>query len=471
MNQQAAISQETTQTFSSPFPIQLRSWFLPISGAAAFGALYLTSLHSYLLFHSIAEIFGIVISCGIFMLALNSRRFVRNDYFTFLGIAYLFVAVFNLLHTLGYNGMGVFPDSERYLAIQLWIAGCYIESLSLLVAPWFLRNRLPIRLVLAIYLLVTILLIESIFVWRVFPDCVIREISLTDFRVFSECMICLVLVGAAIVLTRNRKELHSEVYWLLIGAIGLTTLSELAYTLITRSRIPSLIGHFLEITSYYLLYRALIVTGLTRPYEVLFRNLKQSEEALKFTRFSVDHADLFIFWVSAGGDLIDVNNTACAKMGYPRGELLSQGLMELTGPDSAREYTDIWDQLQKNGTFTMKTVLRTKDERDIPVEMSMNRLRFGDREYNCVFAIDISEKILAERAREKLIEELQEALSNVKTLAGLLPICSQCKKIRDDQGYWQQLETYIQEHSGAEFSHGICPECAKKFYPEYFEGK
>jgi len=69
--------------------------------------------------------------------------------------------------------------------------------------------------------------------------------------------------------------------------------------------------------------------------------------------------------------------------------------------------------------------------------------------------------------RERLIENLQQALAEVKTLSGLIPICSYCKNIRDDTGYWSQIEAYIQEHSGAEFSHSICPECAKKYFPDY----
>jgi len=69
--------------------------------------------------------------------------------------------------------------------------------------------------------------------------------------------------------------------------------------------------------------------------------------------------------------------------------------------------------------------------------------------------------------QKKLIKELQEALQNIKTLQGLIPICASCKKIRDDKGYWNQIEAYISEHSSAEFSHGICPECARKIYPGY----
>ena len=71
-----------------------------------------------------------------------------------------------------------------------------------------------------------------------------------------------------------------------------------------------------------------------------------------------------------------------------------------------------------------------------------------------------------EKNQEKLIVELREALARVKTLNGLLPICSRCKKIRDDTGYWNQIELYISKHSMAEFSHSICPDCAQILYPE-----
>ncbi len=65
--------------------------------------------------------------------------------------------------------------------------------------------------------------------------------------------------------------------------------------------------------------------------------------------------------------------------------------------------------------------------------------------------------------------ELQEALAKIKTLSGLLPICASCKKIRDDKGYWNRIETYISDHSEAEFSHSICPECTKKLYPQLYD--
>ena len=84
---------------------------------------------------------------------------------------------------------------------------------------------------------------------------------------------------------------------------------------------------------------------------------------------------------------------------------------------------------------------------------------------------DITRRRQAEQEKERLIRELQQALADVKTLHGLLPICASCKKIRNDQGYWQNLEGYISEHSEAEFSHGLCPDCLRRLYPDLAPGQ
>ena len=86
-----------------------------------------------------------------------------------------------------------------------------------------------------------------------------------------------------------------------------------------------------------------------------------------------------------------------------------------------------------------------------------------------VFNLMVENRQRADEERERLIGELQRALSEVKALRGILPICSSCKKVRSDQGSWQQIESYIREHSDADFSHGICPECARRLYPEYWD--
>jgi len=75
------------------------------------------------------------------------------------------------------------------------------------------------------------------------------------------------------------------------------------------------------------------------------------------------------------------------------------------------------------------------------------------------------------RERDRTIDELNNALSEIKTLRGIIPICASCKKIRDDKEHWTQIEVYIKEHSDADFSHGICPDCAEKLYPEFYPYK
>ena len=82
---------------------------------------------------------------------------------------------------------------------------------------------------------------------------------------------------------------------------------------------------------------------------------------------------------------------------------------------------------------------------------------------------DVTNRKAMEESQTLLIKELKEALTQIKTLEGLIPICANCKKVRDDQGYWQEVEGYVMEHSHAEFSHSICPTCAQKLYPDYYE--
>lgn len=84
---------------------------------------------------------------------------------------------------------------------------------------------------------------------------------------------------------------------------------------------------------------------------------------------------------------------------------------------------------------------------------------------------DITDRKIAEEERNHVLSKLQSALSEVKTLRGIIPICAYCKKVRDDQGYWNQVEAYVARHTEADFSHGICPGCAKKHYPNYYNEK
>jgi len=254
----------------------LISWILILLG------LYLTSLYSYLLFHSLAEMFSIVVACGIFMLAWNVRRFLDHTYLLFLGVAYLFIGGLDMLHTLAYKGMGVFQAYNTNLPTQLWIAARYEESLSLFIALFFIRRKLKLNMLFFSYALATSLLLGSIFYWELFPICFIEGVGLTGFKKVSEYAICLILLAAVAMLYRKRREFDGSVLRLLIASVTLTIVAELSFTFYMHAYgFSNLIGHFFKIISFYLIYKAVIETGLARPYTLLFRNLKRSEEALQ----------------------------------------------------------------------------------------------------------------------------------------------------------------------------------------------
>ena len=129
------------------------------------------------------RLFSIIIAFGIFIIAWNSRKFIGNNYLLFLGISYLFVALLDLMHTLSYQGTNIFsafpgPD----LATQLWISARYMESISILIALFFLNRKLDYRIQFAAYSFITAFILLSIFYLRIFPTSFIEESGLTPSK-------------------------------------------------------------------------------------------------------------------------------------------------------------------------------------------------------------------------------------------------------------------------------------------------
>lgn len=160
--------------------------------------------------------------------------------------------------------------------------------------------------------------------------------------------------------------------------------------------------------------------------------------------------------------ILYVNDTAIRVLGYSPNALIGTPFSELL-PDDASER--LVEAELVDGTYG-----------PLPFRCANGELRNADVTVAVVpwdgqpallYSLrDATQRTRMELEREKLIEELQEALSTVKQLSGLLPICANCKRIRDDQGDWSNLERYISAHSNAEFSHGICPTCREELYPE-----
>lgn len=230
------------------------SWF--VHGAVLcvlLSGLFWISRQNYLLFHSLAELFSIAVACSVFLVIWNSRRFISADAMLLLGIAYLFIAGMDLLHTLSYKGMGVFAGNEdANTPTQLWIIARYTESISLFAFALRTGKKISAWPVILFYAAVMGLCVMSVFVWQNFPDCFIEGTGLTPFKKISEYMICVILCTTAFILYNKRFHFHPAVFCLMLGAIGMTILGELAFTFyISVYGISNLTGHIFKILSFY----------------------------------------------------------------------------------------------------------------------------------------------------------------------------------------------------------------------------
>ncbi|MDP2917395.1 MAG: MASE3 domain-containing protein, partial [Dehalococcoidia bacterium] len=263
-------------------PTRWHEYFLALRVILILVALYLTSLSSYLLFHTLVETFSVVIALGISMIVWNSRSLLDNNYLRYIGVSLLFVGIIVVAHALAYRGMGVFQGYDANLPTQLWIASRYMLSLSLLIAPWLLRGNLRIGWVFFGYAIGTAILLTSIFYWRIFPDCFTEGQGLTPFKKISEYVISAIFLGAVFSLLLKKKEFDSGVLRILVAALGVAVVSELMFTLYGGVYdVFNMVGHLLVAVSFFLIYKAIIETGLTRPFDLLFWSLKQSEESLR----------------------------------------------------------------------------------------------------------------------------------------------------------------------------------------------
>jgi len=162
-----------------------------------------------------------------------------------------------------------------------------------------------------------------------------------------------------------------------------------------------------------------------------------------------------------------INEAFEETYGWSRNELIN-GEIDFVPPEEVENTKEAWRRTLAGEKVFFETKRKTKDGRFLNIQLRTAILndQFGNHLVSIVIHRDVTVLKQAEHERDQLISKLQQALNEVKKLGGLLPICASCKKIRDDKGYWKQIESYIREHSEAEFSHSICPDCVKKLYPE-----
>jgi len=388
---------------------------LVLAGAAVVAGSYIAARADYPLFHSLADGLTVLIAVSVFIVVWNGRRRLDNHYLLFVSIAFLFFGLLDFLHLLGNKNMGVFPKYGN-LGPTLYIASRYLLSVSMLVAPLFIRRKLNTGLAFAAYSAATVLVILSVFYWKSFPVTYVEGVGLTPFKVISDYIICVMLLGAIGLLVVNRRHFERGVLRAMVLSLSLSVGTGLAFTLYTDPfGITNMVGHLLQIGTFSLVYVAFVETTLTRPQDILYRNLKESEE--RFNKaFRSSPAALAITRVG-DGTFLDVNESYERLLGFSRGELVGKKTTDFNIYLDANQRTDILRELTERGEFRNQELrFRRKDGRLVDTVCSLETINLGEERLLLSSLVDITERKQAERLKDDFLGMVSHELKNPLTV-------------------------------------------------------
>jgi phosphoserine phosphatase RsbU/P len=195
---------------------------------------------------------------------------------------------------------------------------------------------------------------------------------------------------------------------------------------------------------------------------------KRGEQASAYLAAIVNSSDDAVIGTTLEGVIQSWNKGAERMYGYGAKEAIGRPLSLLVPPYRPDEPPSLYARI-KNGEWigNYETIRLRKDETRIPVSLTFSPIMDQNENVVGISAVerDMTDRKAGEEERLKLIAELTVALGSIKTLRGLIPMCAWCKKIRDDKGYWEQVESFVAQHTEAEFTHSICPECQTRVHP------
>jgi PAS domain S-box-containing protein len=392
------------------------------TGIGLLVGLYGLRLHSYLLFHAFVEMFTVGVAVALFLLAWNSRRFTDDNAFVFLGCANLCLGIVTLLHTLAYKGMGVFTDwPGANLATQLWIVARTLESLSFLAFSLLIGRRLRPFVSLWLCLVTTALLLCAIFFWDIFPTCYEEGVGLTPFKIVSEYVICSLFAASTALLFRRRRLLDSSVYRPLLGAFTLAVLAELAFTTyVGVYGLSNLIGHYLHLLSFFLVYQALIRASLTRPYGTLFRELSAAREDVarreRYYRSILDHLHENIRIIASDGTVVEANRTYLESSGLSPEEVVGLPCDECVGVCEGMDRCGLGAVLATGKPASQVHEHRRADGGTVHEDVLFSPLRDESGKVFQVIAAarDITDLVEARKALESKLMELDTIMESTE---------------------------------------------------------
>ena len=247
-----------------------------------------TRTHHYLLFHTLAELFAVIVAVTMFVVVWHTYPFTRNHFLTYLGTGYFWVACVDLIHAMTYKGMGTLGVDTANTTLEYWISARYFEALLLLSTPLFLRLELKRALAFTLFGLLFVL-INLLVISGVLPEMIVEGKGLTSFKINSEYIIIGILITAGAVLYSKRRHLEKSVLYLLLISIGFTVLAEFSFTsYVSPYGDFNLLGHIFKFFSFWFIYLSVIRNTLSEPYRVMARGAN-TYQAIALPTLLVDH--------------------------------------------------------------------------------------------------------------------------------------------------------------------------------------
>jgi PAS domain S-box-containing protein len=195
----------------------------------------------------------------------------------------------------------------------------------------------------------------------------------------------------------------------------------------------------------------------------------RAKDALSIVFDAVDSTASGIIITNTEGRIAYANPSFFSMFEYTdKSEVLGKDAASLVPGGDIRRFSDVQTIVDLTKGETEEFAVQNKTGLTFVVEVSSSNVKNsqGDVVGRMASFVDVTARKQAEEERERLVERLQQALENIKTLRGLIPICAWCKSVRDDKGFWHKVEEYLREHSGAQFTHGLCPDCKEKLHSE-----
>jgi PAS domain S-box-containing protein len=438
-------------------------------------ALY--GLKNFLVFHSIVEIFNIVVACSIFIIVWNVRRFQEDGYLLFIGIFFFFTCVIDLFHFLSYESMSIFAGSDLNMSTQAWIAGSLMQSISFAVSPFLMDRKVRILKTMAIYSAIVLLVLTSISRWRIFPDCYAAGLDPTLFKTVCEVIIIFVYLASIPLLLLKRRKLHEGVLRQIVFSICFFALSELVFALYPEaSGVAAVAGHLFNLTGYFCMYRAVIEIGLSSPFDLLFRSIKQGELELKkehdFVSAVLDTAGALVMVLDHCGRIIRFNKACESASGYSASEVQGRNMTELLlGPEEAvlfAEFISRPTELYVVKSMETWLITRSGNKRLINWTYTLHAGDESGEAHVILTGIDVTQRRIAE-------EELKFSAGRYRSLYNNTPVMlhsldTDCRIVSVSK-YWLDTMGYERtEVLGRRFSEFLAVS-SRRFVEETFNGE